>query len=238
MLDYLRKGMTLYHKTNRTSAIILNFDDKNITIELSKEIANKKKLVLPITHVGEWLFYKECEVTLSVDVLGTMPQYLTYRNKKIVEGYNKNLERQKEKEIEEKERLLAIERQNELRKEEQQQLVKVAKLEYELKAEFISYLQFNYQFDGFYHYTDFDNYIKIMKLSKLLSRNEARKYGFVDAAEQSVIEKTHEKVKDYVRFYYKEKTPTIYKNEGIKADSATPHMPVPVILVSCIPELV
>ena len=34
-----------------------------------------------------------------------------------------------------------------------------------------------------------------------------------------------------MRFYYKEKTPTIYDNEGIKVDNSSPHMPVPVLLM-------
>ena len=33
------------------------------------------------------------------------------------------------------------------------------------------------------------------------------------------------------RFYYKEKTPTLYRNEGIKVSNSRPHVPIPVYLL-------
>jgi hypothetical protein len=102
------------------------------------------------------------------------------------------------------------------------------------KADFINYLKQNYGFEGFHHYTNFNNFIKIMELGLLLSRTEAEKYGFYDAAEKGVISRTQRirsGVLDCVRFYYKENTPTTYRNEGIKVDNKEPHMSIPVLLL-------
>ena len=94
-------------------------------------------------------------------------------------------------------------------------------------------------FEGFHHYTDFKNFIRIMKEKKLYSRTEAETKGFLqtDAAENAVIAKTDSFVKDKVRFYYKEDTPTLYRNEGIRhdddfgKDEHNAHMPIPVLLL-------
>lgn len=92
MSELLHKGMTLYHKTNRTPAVIIELDDKNIKIELSNEIAGEKELMLPITHMGEWLFYKEHEIDFPLDILATMSKYWACRNKKILKLCNEGNE--------------------------------------------------------------------------------------------------------------------------------------------------
>ena len=99
------------------------------------------------------------------------------------------------------------------------------------KENLVNMLKVNYQFEGFHHYTDFSNFLNIMSLGKLLSRNEALKCGFIDAAEKKVINKTRKEVGKYVRFYYKERAPTLYNNEGIRVDNSSPHMPIPVLLL-------
>lgn len=231
MNENLFVGMTIYHKTGKTQAIIAGIDQNNVIIELSKEIACKKVLTLPISHIGEWLFFNENDVELSAEILANRPEYLKYKNKKILDAYKINVEQRKIRESEERRKVLELEKQKEIVPQRQRKLKENSKLEIQSKTNFINMLQLNYQFDGFYHYTDFVNFINIMNTGKLLSRNEALKCGFIDAANQSVIDRTPEKVKEYVRFYYKEKTPTIYNNEGIKVDNSMPHMPIPVLLV-------
>ncbi len=100
-----------------------------------------------------------------------------------------------------------------------------------IKIQLIDMLKTKYGFDGLYHYTDFHNFIKVMEIKKLLSRSKATEIGFVDAANTSIIKHTSDFVKRQVRFYYKEKTPTFFDNEGIKLDNGHPHMPLPVILL-------
>ena len=90
-------------------------------------------------------------------------------------------------------------------------------------------------FDGFIHVTDFENFISIMKSGYILSRNEAAKSGFIDAASNEMISQTRDFVFDFVRFYYRPKTPTFFRNEGIKNTNKDwdwqAHMPIPVCLV-------
>lgn len=231
MYESLFVGMTIYHKTGRTQALITEIEQNNINIELSKEIACKKVLTLPITHIGEWLFFNENDVELSAAILANRPEYRKYKNQKILDAYNNNIEQKKRMEAEEKRKALELAKQKEIELQRQHKLEEELKLEIHSKIIFINMLKSNYQFDGFHHYTDFVNFLDIMNTGKLLSRNEALKCGFIDAAEQSVIDKTSEKVKEYVRFYYKEKTPTIYDNEGKKVDNSLPHMPIPVLLL-------
>lgn len=231
MYDDLFIGMNIYHKTGKTQALITEIDQNNIKIELSKEIACKKTLTLPITHFGEWIFFNEEDVELSTEIIANRSEYLKYNNRKILDAYRNNIEQKKKIEAEEKRKALELAKKKEIELQRQHKLEEELKLEIKSKENFINMLQSNYQFEGFHHYTDFINFLDIMKTCKLLSRNEAFKCGFIDAAEQSVIDRTSEKVKEYVRFYYKEKTPTIYDNEGIKIDNSLPHMPIPVLLL-------
>ena len=231
MNDDLFVGMTIYHKKDKIQAIITEVDQYNINIELSKEIDCKKRLTLPITHIGEWIFFKEEDVEQTFEILAKKSEYLKFNNRKILDAYRNNIEQKKISEAEEKRKAL------ELVKRQEEELLRQRKLEAELRLEiqskenFVNMLKANFQFDGFHHYTDFINFLDIMKTGKLLSRNEIQKHGFFDAAEQSVIDRTSDKVKEYVRFYYKEKTPTIHYNEGIKLDNSVPHMPIPVLLL-------
>lgn len=78
-------------------------------------------------------------------------------------------------------------------------------------------LQKEYKFEGFIHTTSFENFIKIYKNKKLYSRNylENNHINFEDIANQDVVNK-QKREHDYVRFYFRPKTPTNYRNEGIK----------------------
>jgi len=94
-------------------------------------------------------------------------------------------------------------------------------------------------FEGFHHYTNFSNFLQIMKEKKLYSRIEAEQKGVLltDSAENNVIQHTKLFVKNMVRFYYKEDTPTLFRNEGIRhqtdfgEDEHNAHMPIPVLLL-------
>jgi len=89
MCDHLFVGMTIYHKTGKTKAVIIWIDQKNIMIKLSKELALKEKLTLPITHIGEWLFFDESDVDLDASTLANRPEYLKYKNQKLLDASNK-----------------------------------------------------------------------------------------------------------------------------------------------------
>ena len=82
---------------------------------------------------------------------------------------------------------------------------------------FFIYLQKKYNFEGFFHTTSFENFINIYKTNKLYSRNYLKNnnINFEDIANQDVVTK-QKKEHDYVRFYFRPKTPTNYRNEGIK----------------------
>lgn len=231
MYNDLFVGMTVYHRTDKTKAIITEINETNINIELSKEISCKKTLTLPITHFGEWLFFKEEDVELSTEIIADRSEYLKYNNRKILEAHRNNIEQKKKIEAEEARKAIELAEQKEREIQRRHEFKEIFERAKQSKKIFINMLKTDYKFEGFHHYTDFINFLNIMNTGRLLSRNEAQKCGFVDAAEQSVINKTLWKVKEYVRFYYKEKTPTLYDNEGIKVDNSMPHMPIPVLLL-------
>jgi hypothetical protein len=231
MYDDLFVGMTIYHRTGKTAAIIKEINENDIKIELSKEISCKKTLTLPITHFGEWLFFKEEDVELNIEILADRSEYLKYNNRKIQEAHRNNIEKKKKIEEEKSRKEIELAEQETALIQLRHEFHEMFEREKQSKKQFIKILKAEHKFEGFHHYTDFTNFLNIMSIGRLLSRNEAQKCGFVDAAEQSVINRTLSKVKDYVRFYYKEKTPTIYDNEGIKVDNSSPHMPVPVLLM-------
>ncbi len=101
--------------------------------------------------------------------------------------------------------------------------------------EFFEYLEKKFKFEGFHHYTDFTNFINIMKEQKLYSRKKIMENGKLqcDAADKEVIIKTENNVLNYVRFYFSSKTPTLYKSEGIKLyeKEDESHMPSPVLFI-------
>ncbi|MGM0411366.1 MAG: DarT ssDNA thymidine ADP-ribosyltransferase family protein [Bacillota bacterium] len=96
----------------------------------------------------------------------------------------------------------------------------------------IKKLKEDYNFKGLYHFTDFENLQSIIDEGYLKSRFACKNdnINFLDAANEEVIDHTIRDVKKCVRFYFKEKTPTLYKNEGIKKDNKKPHIPIPIYL--------
>lgn len=91
-------------------------------------------------------------------------------------------------------------------------------------------LKREYNFQGPLHFTDFSNLKNIFEQRHIYSRNGCakRRIDFLDVADQSVISNTSFDVKNYTRFYYKEKPMTLFINEGIKEDNSSPHIPIPV----------
>ncbi|MEL4029716.1 DarT ssDNA thymidine ADP-ribosyltransferase family protein [Caldifermentibacillus hisashii] len=95
-----------------------------------------------------------------------------------------------------------------------------------------------------FHFTDVNNAANILNHGKILSRNKALLKGVMinDNASREVITGTNEYVHDYVRFYFRPKTPTQYHNEGIRArDEIHPelqaHCPIPVFFLFDINKL-
>lgn len=87
-----------------------------------------------------------------------------------------------------------------------------------------------------FHYSDVKNIASILNTGLLYSRSQAIVKGLMtnDNANDAVISRTDEELKKYVRFYFGAKTPTQYRNEGIKHSSAitqNAHCPVPVFLL-------
>lgn len=212
MSQYLHVGMVIFHRNSVTKAIteatIVGMEEEkgNITIKLKRKVADKSMISLPITHFGEWLFFSEDHASLTPEQLLDLPEYIGYRNKQLL--------------ILKEE--IAMEKRIEEEKKEKSR---------EAKERLLKHLKKGYDFEGFHHYTDMTNFIKIMQKNKLYSREKADEEGFNDAADQDVIGITDESVKNHVRFFYKEKTPTLYKNEGIKESNSDPHMPLPVLLL-------
>ena len=86
-----------------------------------------------------------------------------------------------------------------------------------------------------YHYTDVTNVIGILEKGKLYSRNHPENTMANENAGREIITNTDPEVLNYVRFYFRPKTPTQYRNEGFLPKEARRYhdsnVPVPVFLV-------
>ena len=87
-----------------------------------------------------------------------------------------------------------------------------------------------------FHCTDILNIVSILLAGEILSRNLITSTGQIpiDIASQVVIDGTDPEWKDYVRLYFRPKTPTQYRNEGFRPlgeRSLNSHCPVPVYLI-------
>lgn len=94
-------------------------------------------------------------------------------------------------------------------------------------------LENKYSFKGPLHFTDFTNLKSIFDCGSLKSRAQCEResLNFLDAANHDIIEHTKVDIKRCARFYFKELTPTLYNNEGIKENDEKPHVPIPVYLL-------
>ncbi len=87
-----------------------------------------------------------------------------------------------------------------------------------------------------FHFTAVENAVKILKSGSLLSRKQVDKEdsNFVDSASPEIIGQTEERWKDFVRFYFRPRTPTLYHNEGFrptKSQTLHAHCPIPIYLL-------
>ena len=87
-----------------------------------------------------------------------------------------------------------------------------------------------------FHCTDIRNVANILRSGQLLSRVQARQTESLrtDIAAPDIIALTNKKWQDYVRLYFRPRTPTQYRNEGfraIKERKLDSHCPVPVYLL-------
>ena len=88
-----------------------------------------------------------------------------------------------------------------------------------------------------FHFSNITNIPSIMRSGELLSRAALDAKGIVrhDAADQKVIAQTGPDVKNFVRLYFRPRTPTAYLTEGFRPNrppvSGKPHCPVPIYLL-------
>ncbi|MFC6290159.1 DarT ssDNA thymidine ADP-ribosyltransferase family protein [Levilactobacillus angrenensis] len=73
-----------------------------------------------------------------------------------------------------------------------------------------------------YHFTDILNAVNILKEEHIYSRNYAIQNGLMrnDNASNQVISQTSSDVGNYVRLYFRPKTPTQFYNEGFQVKSS------------------
>lgn len=96
-----------------------------------------------------------------------------------------------------------------------------------------------------YHFSHVENIVSILSDGRLLSRNLALKEGKMknDNASKKVINQTNSDFKDYVRLYFRPKSPTQFHNEGFKTkeqldlSELDAQCPVPVFLLLDIEKL-
>ena len=87
--------------------------------------------------------------------------------------------------------------------------------------------------DYVFHFTDLQNAVSILKTGALFSRVEAQRRGLMgnDNASQDVLGGTDVEWMDYVRLYFRPRTPTQANNEGIRPEKQKlqgAHCPVPI----------
>ena len=90
--------------------------------------------------------------------------------------------------------------------------------------------------DFLFHCTDVRNVENILLSGEMLSRTQAlaSRQLRVDIASQEIIDQTDETWQDYVRLYFRPRTPTQYRNEGFRPvghQYHQAHCPVPVYLL-------
>jgi len=83
-----------------------------------------------------------------------------------------------------------------------------------------------------YFFTDLRNAVSILEKNCLLSRDQAESLGYIEVngASQEIISQTIEERRKFVRLYYRPRTPTQYRCEGIRPMNdrwQEAHCPVP-----------
>ena len=87
-----------------------------------------------------------------------------------------------------------------------------------------------------FHCTDIVNVVNVLKSGELQSRAQAKQSGNlrVDIAAPDIIDHTDTAWQEYVRLYFRPRTPTQYRNEGFRPASRVElgaHCPVPIYLL-------
>lgn len=87
-----------------------------------------------------------------------------------------------------------------------------------------------------FHCTDINNVVSILKSGELLSRVQVQQADSLrtDIAAPEIIASTNPRWQDYVRLYFRPRTPTQYRNEGIRPvelRELDSHCPIPVYLL-------
>ena len=87
-----------------------------------------------------------------------------------------------------------------------------------------------------FHCTDILNVVSILRQGEIVSRNRLTSAGQLpmDIASPQVIAGTDPQWQDYVRLYFRPRTPTQYRNEGFRPvgqRALNSHCPVPVYLI-------
>lgn len=90
--------------------------------------------------------------------------------------------------------------------------------------------------DYLFHFTDIRNAVRVLEYGLLVSRADALVSGGMasDNASPAVIDQTDERWKHHVRFYFRPRTPTQFRNEGFRPMNERPlgaHCPVPVYFI-------
>ncbi len=73
----------------------------------------------------------------------------------------------------------------------------------------------------FYHFTDIRNALNIIEKGWIYARHKANEEDLMvsDNASQEVLSVSSSEIKEYVRLYFRPKTPTQYHNEGYKPEA-------------------
>ncbi len=86
-----------------------------------------------------------------------------------------------------------------------------------------------------FHHTDIENVVSILQAGRLFCRSkvELDRILFTDGANSEIIQSTDSEKKDYVRFYFRPRTPMLYNNEGFRPQNivANAHCPIPIYLL-------
>lgn len=88
-----------------------------------------------------------------------------------------------------------------------------------------------------FHFTDIHNVINILQCGHLYSRQRIKELdlNFIDGASSEIIDRTYAEGQNQVRFYFRPRTPTQYRNEGLRPTTQfhelNAHLPVPVFLL-------
>lgn len=88
-----------------------------------------------------------------------------------------------------------------------------------------------------FHFADLVNVVSILKGQALYSRGGITrgKADWLDSASPDIIDQTKAELKDFVRFYFRPRTPTLYSNEGFRPKDRRmfggAHCPIPIYLL-------